>query len=174
VDAGQGIATAQVARPAALRQNPAAAKATALAKDAVAARAGAAAKAGAPAKSAAPAKAAASAHSPSSPRMITLTVADNGRHIRVPRGEHVMVQLRVNPRRDVDRTTWWRPISEDGRALQTRVVGTMIPRGVTAGHYYAIRRGQATLSSARSACPVVKNGPTCHAMQGWSVTVDVR
>ena len=109
-----------------------------------------------------------------SPKMITLTVADNGRHIRVPRGEHVMVQLKVVPRRTADRSTWWHPITEQGRALQTRVVGTMIPRGVTAGHYYAVRRGEATLSSARAACPATTDGPTCFAMQVWSVTVDVR
>ena len=108
------------------------------------------------------------------PKMITLTVADNGRHLRVPLGEHVMVQLRVNPPRDVDPSTWWRPITERGHALQARVVGTMIPRGVTAGHYYAAHRGQATLSSARAACPATDNGPTCFAMQGWSVTLDVR
>ncbi|MEV6845506.1 hypothetical protein [Actinoplanes sp. NPDC051411] len=108
-----------------------------------------------------------------SPKMITLTVADNGRHIRVPRGEHVMVQLKVKGR-DADPSTWWRPIAENGRALQARVVGTMTPRGVTAGHYYAVHRGEATLSSARAACPASSNAPTCFAMQGWSVTVDVR
>jgi hypothetical protein len=108
-----------------------------------------------------------------SPKMITLTVADNGRHIRVPRGEHVMVQLKVKDR-DADPSTWWRPIAQKGRALQARVVGTMIPRGVTAGHYYAVHRGEATLSSARAACPASDNAPTCFAMQSWSVTVDVR
>jgi hypothetical protein len=108
-----------------------------------------------------------------SPKMITLTVADNGRHIRVPRGEHVMVQLKVKGR-NADRSTWWRPITEQGRALQVRVVGTMTPRGVTAGHYFAAHRGEATLSSARAACPAATNAPTCFAMQGWSVTVDVR
>jgi hypothetical protein len=108
-----------------------------------------------------------------SPKMITLTVADNGRHIRVPRGEHVMVQLKVDLRRDADPSTWWRPIAENGRALQPRVVGTMIPRGVTAGLYYAAHPGAATLSSARAACPVTTNARTCFAMQGWSVTVDV-
>lgn len=105
-------------------------------------------------------------------RMITLTVDDNGRRIRVPLGEHVMVQLKVDGRHS-DPSTWWRPITENGRALQTRVVGTMIPRGVTAGHYYAVHRGEATLSSARAACPSSDNAPTCFAMQGWSVTVEV-
>jgi len=108
------------------------------------------------------------------PKMITLTVADNGRHIRVPRGEHVMVQLSVKPRRTADPSTWWRAISESGHALQGRPVGTMTPRGVTAGHYFAVRRGEATLSSSRAACPSTANAPTCFAMQGWSVTVDVR
>jgi hypothetical protein len=109
-----------------------------------------------------------------SPKMITLTVADNGRHIRVPRGEHVMVRLAVEHRRTADPSTWWRPIAEQGRALQTRPVGTMIPRGVTSGHFYALHPGEATLSSARAACPSSGNAPTCFAMQGWSVTVDVR
>jgi hypothetical protein len=108
------------------------------------------------------------------PKMITLTVADNGRHIRVPRGEHVMVQLSVRPRRTADPSTWWHSISETGRALQGRPVGTMIPRGVTAGHYFAVHRGEATLSSARAACPSTAGSPACFAMQGWSVTVDVR
>jgi hypothetical protein len=109
-----------------------------------------------------------------SPKMITLTVADNGRHIRVPRGEHVMVQLTVAHRRTADPSTWWRPIAEQGRALQARPVGTMTPRGVTAAHFYALHRGQTTLSSARAACPSSDHAPTCFAMQGWSVTVEVR
>jgi hypothetical protein len=107
-------------------------------------------------------------------RTITLTAADNGRHIRVPRGEHVMVQLSVEHRRTADPSTWWRPITEQGRALQARPAGTMTPRGVTAGHFYAVHSGEATLSSARAACPSGNNAPTCFAMQGWSVTVDVR
>jgi hypothetical protein len=109
-----------------------------------------------------------------SAKMITLTVADNGRHIRVPRGEHVMVRLSVAHRRTADLSTWWRPIAERGRALQARPVGTMTARGVTAGHYYAAHRGESALSSARAACPASDNHPTCFAMQGWSVTVDVR
>jgi hypothetical protein len=109
------------------------------------------------------------------PNMITLTVADNGRHIRVPPGGHIMVQLKVDQRRTADPSTWWRPITENGRALQTRVVGTMIPRGVTAGHYVATHRGEATLSSTRAACPSSNSAqPACFAMQGWSVTIEVR
>jgi hypothetical protein len=107
------------------------------------------------------------------PKTITLRVADNGRHIRVPRGEHVMVQLSVRPRTS-DPSTWWHSIGETGRALRARPVGTMTPRGVTAGHYFAVHRGEATLSSERAACPSTAGSPTCHAMQGWSVTVDVR
>jgi hypothetical protein len=133
------------------------------------------AQAASPAPAASPAQAASPARAASSkPKMITLTVADNGRHLRVPRGEHVMVQLSVRPRRTADRSTWWHSISETGRALQARPVGTMIPRGVTAGHYFAVRRGEATLSSARAACPSTAGNPTCFAMQGWSVTIDVR
>jgi hypothetical protein len=107
-------------------------------------------------------------------KMMTLTASDNGRHIRVPVGEHVMVQLTVRPRRDADPTTWWRPIDEHGRALAARPVGTAVVRGMTAGHYLAVRRGEATLSSTRPACPANPDGPTCHAVQGWSVTIDVR
>jgi hypothetical protein len=110
----------------------------------------------------------------SPPASITLTVADNGRHLQVPRGEHVMVQLSVDPARDANPATWWHPITEQGRALQGRPVGTMVPRGMTAGHYFAVHRGAATLSSSRAVCPPTDNSRTCFAMQGWSVTVDVR
>ena len=105
---------------------------------------------------------------------VTLTVADNGRQVRVHRGEQVLVRLSVNPRRDPDPTTWWRAIDESGRALQARPQTAIAIRGTTRGRYQAVARGTAVLSSSRAVCPAQNNGPTCHALQGWSVTVDVR
>ena len=105
---------------------------------------------------------------------MTLTVADNGRQVRVHRGEQVLVRLSVNPRRDPDPTTWWRAIDESGRALQARPQTAIAIRGTTRGRYQAVARGTAVLSSSRAVCPAQNNGPTCHALQGWSVTVDVR
>jgi hypothetical protein len=105
---------------------------------------------------------------------ITLTVADNGRHVRVHRGEHITVQLSVDPSRNPDPTTWWRPIDQDGRALRARPQTLLPVRGTTLGRYTAVTRGKATLSSARAVCPQTSNGPTCHAMQRWSITVYVR
>ena len=107
-------------------------------------------------------------------KRITLTIRDNGRHIRVHLGDNVLVRLRVNPHTSPDPTTWWRPIAEDGGSLTVRPQTAMSVRGTTLGRYRAVARGEATLSSTRSVCPQHGNGPTCHSMQGWNVTVDVR
>jgi hypothetical protein len=107
-------------------------------------------------------------------RTITLTAADNGRRIRLHRGENVLVQLRVNLRESPDPTTWWRAIGEAGRALKVRPQTAISIRGTTRGHYQAVARGRAVLSSSRSVCPQRADGPTCHSMQGWNVTIDVR
>jgi hypothetical protein len=106
-------------------------------------------------------------------RTVTLTVADNGRHIRVHKGENVLVRLRVDPRQNPDPTTWWRAIDESGHSLRARPQTAISIRGLTRGRYQAVARGQATLSSSRSVCPQNGTGPTCHSMQGWNVTVDV-
>lgn len=106
-------------------------------------------------------------------KTVTLTVADNGRHIWVHRGENVLVRLRVDPRRNPDPTTWWRAIDESGHSLRARPQTAISIRGLTRGRYQAVARGQATLSSSRSVCPQNGTGPTCHSMQGWNVTVDV-
>jgi hypothetical protein len=103
---------------------------------------------------------------------ITLTAADNGRHVRVRRGAHIKVRLLVDPSQDP--TTWWRPVDETGRALRALPQTLPAIRGTTLGRYKAVARGTATLSSARAACPQTGSGPTCHAIQGWTVTVDVR
>jgi len=103
---------------------------------------------------------------------ITLTLADNGRHVRAHRGERINVRLSVDP--SWDPSIWWRPIDEDGRALRARPQTLFAMRGTTLGRYTAVARGEATLSSARAACPQTSNGTACHAMLGWSVTVDVR
>jgi hypothetical protein len=105
---------------------------------------------------------------------ITLTGADNGRHVRVHRGEHVIVRLSVDLRRNPDPATWWRSITESGPALRVRPQTLFLVRGVTRSSYQAVARGEATLSSSRAACPPSDHSPTCFAMQGWSVTVDVR
>jgi hypothetical protein len=106
--------------------------------------------------------------------VVTLTVADNGRQVRVHRGTHIMVRLAVNPHQDPDPTTWWHAVSESGPALRARPQTLMAARGRTLGHYLAVARGTATLSSSRAVCPQTGTGPTCHAMQGWNVTVEVR
>lgn len=105
-------------------------------------------------------------------RSITLTDADSGRRVYLRRDTYVLVSLRVGPHSDS--TTWWRGISEHGRALQVRPQTAMSMRGVTLARFQAVARGEATLSSSRAVCPQHGTGPTCHSMQSWSVTVDVR
>ena len=105
---------------------------------------------------------------------VTLTEADNGRAVRVHMGEQILVRLAVNPRRDPDPTTWWRAVDESGSALQARPQTALAIRGLTRGRYRAVAGGEATLSSSRAVCPPTGPGPACHAMRGWSVTVDVR
>lgn len=105
---------------------------------------------------------------------IALTVADNGRRVRVHRGDHILVHLAVDPSRYPDPASWWGAVAESGRALRARPQTMMPVRGATLGHYRAVARGQATLSSTRPACPPQPSGPTCHALLAWSVTVDVR
>ena len=105
-------------------------------------------------------------------KTITLTAADNGRHIHVHRGEYVLVGLRLDPR--TDPTTWWHAIDESGRPLRTLPQIAMSMRGTTLGRFRAVARGEATLESSRSVCPQHGAGPTCHSMQGWHVTVEVR
>jgi hypothetical protein len=107
-------------------------------------------------------------------RTTTLTVGDNGRRIRVRRGEDVLVRLRVDPRTSPDPRMWWRAIGEFGRPLTARPQTAVSVRGMTRGRYRAVARGEARLSSSRSVCRRHGNGPTCHSMQRWAVTVDVR
>ena len=107
-------------------------------------------------------------------RRITLTAGDNGRRIRMRRGEYVLVRLRVDPRTSPEPTTWWRAIGESGRPLTARPQTAVSVRGLTRGRYQAVARGEAILSSSRSVCPQHRNGPMCHSMQRWNVTVDVR
>ena len=107
-------------------------------------------------------------------RTVTLTARDNGQRIRVRRDEYVLVRLRVDPRTSPDPTTWWRAIGESGRPLTPRPQTAVSVRGMTQGRYQAIAWGKATLSSSRSVCPRHGNGPMCHSMQRWNVTVDVR
>jgi hypothetical protein len=107
-------------------------------------------------------------------RTITLTAGDNGRRIRVRRGEDVLVRLRVDPRTSPDPATWWRAIGESGRPLTVRPQTAVSVRGLTRGRYQAVAPGEATLSSSRSVCPRHGNRPRCHSVQRWNVTVDVR
>jgi hypothetical protein len=50
----------------------------------------------------------------------------------------------------------------------------MTVRGSTRARYQGVARGEAVLGSSRSVCPQHGTGPTCHSMQGWHVTIDVR
>jgi hypothetical protein len=50
----------------------------------------------------------------------------------------------------------------------------MNPRGVTNARSAAIAKGEATLSSSRPLGPQNSSAPTCHSMQSWQVTIDVR
>ncbi|WP_433306994.1 hypothetical protein ACQP2F_22305 [Actinoplanes sp. CA-030573] len=106
-------------------------------------------------------------------RTITVTTADNGKHVRVHKGEYVLVRLRLDPRANPDATTWWRAIRESGRPLQVRPQTAVSVRGTTRGRYKAVAPGSATLSSSRAVCPAHGTTPTCHSMQSWTVTVDV-
>ena len=117
---------------------------------------------------------AANAYATMTARTITLTATDNGRHVRVHRGDTVQVLLRADPRANPDPTTWWRAIDESGPALRALPQTAISIRGTTRGRYRAAARGEATLSSSRPVCPRHGTGPTCHSMQGWNVTVDVR
>jgi len=105
---------------------------------------------------------------------ITLTVADNGRHVWVRRGDDVLVWLSVDIRQNPDPATWWRPIDESGPALRARPQIALPVRGSTLGRFRAVARGEATLSSSRALCAPRTNGPVCHAIQGWGVTLHVR
>ena len=111
---------------------------------------------------------------PGHPKAITVTSADNGKTIHVARGERVMVTLAVNLKHNPDATTWWHAITESGGALKELPQTFMVPRGVTAARYDAIAAGKATLSSTRAVCPTHSGAPTCHSMQSWHVTIDVR
>jgi hypothetical protein len=105
---------------------------------------------------------------------VTLTASDNGHTVRVHRGTWINVLLQVNPQQSPSRSTWWNTVAESGRALSARPQTLMLVRGTTMGRFRAVARGEATLSSTRAVCPTVPGQPTCHSMQGWSVTVDVR
>jgi hypothetical protein len=111
---------------------------------------------------------------PSQTGVTTLTVADNGKTIHVPRGRHILVRLAVNPKQNQDATTWWHGITESGDALKAQSPGIVARPGVTEARYEAIARGEATLSSSRAVCPQHPGAPSCHSMQGWQVTIDVR
>jgi hypothetical protein len=115
----------------------------------------------------------AQSHRPPHGRTVRLTAADNGRTIRVARGEQIDVTLAVKPAAD-DATTMWHPIAESGRALTELSPPFFTPRGVTEARYLAAARGKATLTSSRAVCPQHPGAPSCHAMLGWRVTVRVR
>jgi hypothetical protein len=105
---------------------------------------------------------------------ITLTVADNGRTIRVRRGQQIDVLLKVDPRQFPDRSTWWSGIVEYGAALSVRPQTQMLVRGAAGADFRAVGHGEAALSSTRRPCPAVPGKPTCHSMQAWQVMVEVR
>jgi len=107
-------------------------------------------------------------------KTITLTAADNGRTVHVTRGEEVRVKLAVKLKQNPDPTTWWHAVTESGDALEALPQTLMAMRGVTLGRYRADAKGEATLTSSRAICPQHPGAPTCHSMQGWNVTVDVR
>jgi hypothetical protein len=111
---------------------------------------------------------------PGHTKVIALTVADNGKTIHVVRGEAVMVKLAVTLKQNPDPTTWWHAVTESGDALKALPQTLMAARGVTIARYKAIAKGKATLSSSRAVCPQQSDTPTCHSVQGWQVTIDVR
>lgn len=108
------------------------------------------------------------------PAPVKLINADSGRHVRVHRGQRISVVLTADPAQHPDPTTWWHPIAEQGAALSVQPQTWMPARGVTMARFTAVARGEATLSSARAVCPSSPDRPTCHALQGWSVSIDVR
>lgn len=106
-------------------------------------------------------------------RNVELGNNDNGREVRVHAGEQVDVTLTVDPRQYPDPAVWWGAIVLTGNALSRIPQNIMPVRGHTVGRFVAVHPGNSELTSKRAVCPPSKDHPTCHAVQGWSVTIDV-
>lgn len=111
---------------------------------------------------------------PGHPKVITLTVADNGKTIHVVLGEQVAVRLAVKLKHNPTAATWWHAVTESGETLKVLPSKSMAQRGVTKARYDAVAPGNATLSSSRTGCPSHPGTPTCHSMQSWQVSIEVR
>lgn len=127
-----------------------------------------------------PTRTAAAGHSnpghgkPDHVKVITLTVHDNGKTIRVSRGEQIRVTLAVDLKQNPDASTWWHAVTESGGALKPLPQTLMAARGVTNARYQVTAKGRATLSSSRAVCPSHSGAPACHSMQSWQVKITVR
>jgi hypothetical protein len=101
---------------------------------------------------------------------VTVTEAQAGQGMCVTTGTLVQVYLHGQP------GTPWSPVKSDGPALRAVASGRgAVPIGVTAGFFKATGAGSARLTSSRPMCPSAPpGGARCLAMQGFSLTVEVR
>jgi hypothetical protein len=107
--------------------------------------------------------------------VITVTNTDNGRSVCVRRGTTVQVYLRGT------RASRWSAIHASSGVLQPRANGhLLLALGVTGGSFIAARRGTASLTSTRPACPTPppnsgsQSGTVeCGAILGFRVSVRV-
>src|SRR3954452_21464889 len=129
---------------------------------------------GSPTRTAAPGHSNPGHGKPGHVRVINLTVHDNGKTIRVSRGEQIRVTLAVDLKQNPDASTWWHTVTESGGALKPLPQTLMAARGVTNARYQVIAKDRATLSSSRAVCPSHWGAPACHSMQRWQVKITVR
>jgi len=106
-------------------------------------------------------------HSPGCPTSITVTSTDSQKTLCVAVGGTVTVDL-SSP----NGSRWQAP--ETGGILQQ--VGTPGPAesGGQRVTYTAKSAGTATILSSHAACPSSPGTISCHALQAWRVTIDVR
>jgi hypothetical protein len=114
------------------------------------------------------------AQSPSSvdpsgcPRTLMLTDEDTQTTVCVAVGGTVSVSLAGAPGQE------WKPLQRSGTGLTEQPPASVATAG-TIAFYRATAAGSAQLSSSRSACPAASPGAvSCHALQAFTVTVDIR
>jgi hypothetical protein len=108
-------------------------------------------------------------------RVITLTIADNGRSVCVRRGTAVQVYLRGT------QASRWSVIHASSGVLRPRANGRgLLAFGVTGASFLAARPGTASITSTRMACPTPppnsgsQSGTVeCGAILGFRVSVRV-
>lgn len=101
----------------------------------------------------------------------SIGTADNGKRVCVRVGERLLVRLAA-PSPAAPR---WREIVAVPAGVLVPAPSSVVPaRGVTAGEFRAVRRGEVAVSSTRPGCAPARPGAvTCEVIELWRATVVV-